>query len=263
MLTRRTVVTAARTLAALAARALSPPACAGCDALVPATSVFCAVCAETTVRPHRLEREHASRVAQGSIEVAGVRVVAFASFTGGIADAIRRFKYGDRPDLARPLGKLLLTAARDAAMHADLVVPVPLHPRRLAERGYNQAALLAAQVAGGLAAPLAARALRRVRPTAQQAHLPRDLRRQNVAGAFLVRAPERVRGRSIALVDDVATTGSTLAACQAALLAAGAASVTGLVLASASLCAADVRPSPAELPAGRAGGAGDLRTPPP
>lgn len=233
MLTRRSFVTAARALAAAAARALSPPACAGCDVPVPATSVFCAMCAETTIRPHLLDREHASHAAQGSIEVAGVRVVAFASFAGGIADAIRRFKYGDRPDLARPLGELLLTAARDAAMHADLVVPVPLHPRRLAERGYNQAALLAAQVTGGLAAPHAARALCRLRPTAQQAHLPRDLRLQNVAGAFRVREPERVQGRSIALVDDVATTGSTLAACQAALMEAGAASVTGLVLASA------------------------------
>ncbi|WP_437568802.1 ComF family protein [Sorangium sp. So ce542] len=168
----------------------------------------------------------------GASAAAGVDLVAFAAFGGAVAEGIRRFKYGDRPDLARPLGRLLLGAARDAEVSADLVVPVPLHPRRLAERGYNQAALLAAHVADGLPVSMAPRALCRVRPTAQQAQLPRGLRLQNVAGAFRVRAPERVHGRRVALVDDVATTGATLAACREALLGAGAASVTYLVLAT-------------------------------
>ncbi|AUX36568.1 MULTISPECIES: ComF family protein [Sorangium] len=223
----RALVAAIRFLAAVAARALSPPACAACDAAIAAGAVFCSDCARTTV-PYA---ERPPRRAVGA-SAAGVDLVAFAAFGGAVAEGIRRFKYGDRPDLARPLGGLLLGAARDAEVSADLVVPVPLHPRRLAERGYNQAALLAAHVADGLPASMAPRALCRVRPTAQQAQLPRDLRLQNVVGAFRVRAPERVHGRRVALVDDVATTGATLAACRDALLGAGAASVTYLVLAT-------------------------------
>ena len=112
-------------------------------------------------------------------------------------------------------------------------MPVPLHPRRLAERGYNQASLLAVEVAGNLAAPLAATALARVRNTSQQALLDREGRLRNVAQAFRVRAPKAVRGRHVVLVDDVATTGATLGACSAELLGAGASEVTALVVARA------------------------------
>ncbi|AUX47130.1 competence protein F [Sorangium cellulosum] len=247
MSTPRILLAAAgRALVAVAARALSPPACTACDARLADAGVFCADCART-VRPSRARRAaYPLRGAAGSCVAAGAGLVAYAPFAGALADGIRRFKYEDRPDLARPLGRLLLCAALDAGMNADLlVIPVPLHPRRLAERGYNQAALLAAHVAFGLAASLAPRALCRVRTTAQQAQLSRDLRLQNVAGAFRVREPERVRGRGIALIDDVATTGATLAACRDALLDAGALSVTCLVLASAE------------------GGADDIRSPPP
>lgn len=235
----RAVVAAVRALAAVAARALSPSSCAGCDTPVADAAVFCSDCARTAV-------PYAARPPQGTVGsgAADGPLIAFAPFAGALADGIRRFKYGDRPDLARPFGRLLLCAARDAGLRADLVVPVPLHPRRLAERGYNQAALLAAHVADGLEASFAPRALCRVRSTAQQAQLPRDRRLENVAGAFRVRAPERVQRRSIALIDDVATTGATLAACRDALLGAGAASVTYLVLAAAESGADELRSSP-------------------
>jgi ComF family protein len=115
-----------------------------------------------------------------------------------------------------------------------VVVPVPLHPARLAERGYNQSALLGAAAARELGAPLEARALVRTRPTAQQARLDQASRRENVAGAFAVRAGgAALRGRRVVLVDDVATTGATLEACRAALLEGGAASVTALCVARA------------------------------
>lgn len=116
-------------------------------------------------------------------------------------------------------------------MRVDVVIPVPLHPARLAARGYNQAALLGAAVAGELAVPLVARALSRTRATPPQARLDRAARLGNVAGAFRVRMPARVRGRRVLLIDDVSTTGATLAACAAALREAGAAEVTALVVA--------------------------------
>jgi len=205
----------ARALFTSLADTLAPPACAACDLGVGRSSVFCGSCA-------------------GAVERAGPSsVVAFALYGGPVATALRRLKYQDRSDLARPLGDLLRRAARDAALRADLVVPVPLHPTRLAERGYNQAALLGAAAARELGAPLEARALLRTRPTSQQARLPRAQRLENVTGAFRVRVPAQVRGRHVVLVDDVATTGATLAACLAALRESGAAAVTALVVARA------------------------------
>ncbi len=215
-----------RMLLAAVKRALGPPTCAACAARVPAHVVFCRACAATIAPPPPPQERLAAASNQGDL-------VAFGAFTGALAIALRRLKYQDRPELASPLGHLARLAARRAGLTADLVVPVPLHVSRLLERGYNQAALLAAEVAIELAAPLSARALVRLRPTPQQAHLDRQARLVNVCGAFRVRCPLAVRGRSVVLVDDVATTGSTLTACAEALLAAGAASVTPLVVARA------------------------------
>jgi predicted amidophosphoribosyltransferase len=105
----------------------------------------------------------------------------------------------------------------------------------LAERGYNQAALLASSIATSAELCLDVSALVRTRNSPQQARLQRNDRLTNVEGAFAVPSPRRVAGRVVLLVDDVATTGSTLVACAAALRAAGARRVSGLVLARAPL----------------------------
>jgi ComF family protein len=109
---------------------------------------------------------------------------------------------------------------------------VPLHVRREKERGYNQSELLAAHVSQGVGVPLLRSALCRVRYTASQARLDTVARRQNVSGAFVCR-DARLRGKRVALVDDVCTTGSTLEACSAALKEGGARSVLGLTVARA------------------------------
>jgi ComF family protein len=204
-----------RVVSALGAALLAPAGCAACDAPVPERAVFCPVCARAVVR----------------VAPRGAPAIAFAAYGGALAAAIRRFKFAGRPDLARPLGHLLRRAARDAAASADRVVPVPLHARRLAERGYNQAALLARHAADELGVPLDARALVRLRDTPQQANLVREARLANVARAFRARPPAALRGGRVLLVDDVATTGATLEACRDALLEAGAAEVTALVVA--------------------------------
>ncbi len=131
-------------------------------------------------------------------------------------------KFRRRLDLAAAAGELLaskLAQDRDSPLPA-LLLPVPLHPRRQRQRGYNQAAEIAAASARRLGVPLAATACRRQRNTAPQTGLGGAERRRNLAGAFVV-APT-VRGRRLAIVDDVVTTGSTVSALACALRAAGA-----------------------------------------
>jgi ComF family protein len=211
-----------RALVALLLRALAPPRCAACDAALARDVVFCPACA-CTVRPA------AATPGSGPVDA----ILAAALYGGALERAVHRFKYERRPDLARPLGHLVRAALRSARDRVDLVVPVPLHPRRLADRGYNQAALLAAHVAAELGAPHAPRALVRVRATRQQARCTRVERLANVERAFAVRPGASVAGRVVALVDDVATTGATLDACAIALREAGAARVVAVVIARA------------------------------
>ncbi len=182
-------------------------------------SAFCGACADTIERP---------------AETAGASVAAFV-YAGAVSRAIVRFKYERRPDLARPLGDLLWRslAPRASALDGVVVIPVPLHPSRLAERGFNQSALVAARVARHLDAPLLPLALQRLRATKPQAALDRAARIANCAGAFRARRPETLRGRPALLVDDVRTTGATLAACAMALLEAGASRVHDAVIAQA------------------------------
>ena len=222
----RSVVAAAATvlglLAAIPLDWLAPPSCAACDAEVPPGRVFCAPCAATVVRLPLAACGPAGSLAP------------FA-FGGAVAEAVRRFKYGARPDLARPLGHLLRAAVQDAGLRAVVVVQVPLHPRRRAERGYDQAGLLARHVAAALDRPHRPGALWRIRHGAAQASLGREDRRSNPALAF-EGDPRRLRGAQVLLVDDVITTGATVRACRDALLAAGAASpivILGLARAEA------------------------------
>jgi competence protein ComFC len=152
-----------------------------------------------------------------------------AVFTGPIQKAIHAFKYEGVADLAGPLADWLVATWRLRGLEADLIVPVPLHRKREAERGYNQSALLARELSRRLSVPIAPAALVRVVYTLPQVGLTRDERRDNTAGAF--RCAGEVTDLRIVLVDDVCTTGATLAACAAQLKAGGAARVTGLTVA--------------------------------
>jgi ComF family protein len=107
------------------------------------------------------------------------------------------------------------------ASAVDAVVPVPLHPRRLAERGYNQSGLLAAAFAKRINRICDETSLVRIRDTEHQSRSSGDDRRKNLKGAFRAAEPSRIRGRTIVLIDDVMTTGATLIACTAPLIQAG------------------------------------------
>ena len=153
-----------------------------------------------------------------------------AYFEGGLREAIHRFKYQGLTALAPTLGKLMATYLEETSLPAEVIVPVPLHPSRVKERGYNQALLLTQELAKGTGLPLWGDSLVRARPTPPQIGLNAIQRRENVRDAFLS-TDQRLAGKRVLLIDDVCTSGATLEACSIALHKMGVESVWGLVLA--------------------------------
>lgn len=146
-------------------------------------------------------------------------------------EVVHQLKYNNFRALAQPLGGILADCLEAQALPGAALVPVPLHPRRLRERGYNQAELLAREVGRRSGRSVLAGALRRERLAAPQARAGSAAQRAaNVRDAFRAEG-NLVRGQTILLIDDVATTGATFGACAQALRAAGATGVWGLALA--------------------------------
>ncbi len=164
------------------------------------------------------------------------RVRTVGAYDGTLRVLVQRMKYAGHSSLARRLGHLARSAGHDVLSGADFAIPVPLHPVRRLQRGFNQADV----IARALGVPVLA-ALRRVRWTPTQTGLPAPRRQLNVGEAFALSWLVRVRGtrhtvqnRTLVLVDDVRTTGATLDACARVLLAAGAAEVRALTVARAA-----------------------------
>jgi ComF family protein len=215
-----------------------PPRCAGCERL---GAWLCPACQGTF---HRLEppvcprcgtptpsaRDCVPCLDPGS-PLDSIRSAAY--FGGHLRSAIHRFKYQDLRVLAEPLGQLMAEAWEQVGVPSDLIVPVPLHPIRLHQRGYNQSALLARELGRYVRLPVAEEAMERTRNTAPQTSLGGEERRANVHRAFNAQ-PARLAGFRVILVDDVLTSGATLEACAEALRQAGAHSVHGLTLARAN-----------------------------
>lgn len=156
-------------------------------------------------------------------------------YADAVREAIHALKYRGGRDVVLPLSRRMVDYWRDRGMQSDLIVPVPLHPQRERQRGYNQSALLARAFAPQVEVPVDLTILYRTRETASQTHLGRHERWGNVKDAFACSdAPEHdLAGMRVTLVDDVATTGATLNACAVALLTHGARSVSAFTLAHA------------------------------
>lgn len=195
-----------------------PPRCAGCGRV---DTHWCDRC------QHDLERTPPPRHVHPLEPLSGM--ASTGVHDGKIQQAIWSLKYENARALAVPLGERLAACLTELDWAVDVIAPVPMHASRLAERGYNQAQLLAEQVARQTALPWAADAVRRWRSTPSQVGLGRVERLENVKDAFEA-DPSQVQNRAILLIDDVYTTGATLSTCAEALLQAGATAVYGLTV---------------------------------
>lgn len=204
-------------------QAMAPPLCDVCGDSLPSwreVSVACGRCAACRRRPRAIDLARAA-----------------GRYEGALREIIHAFKYEGRRSLARPLAALMRDAGPGLLEDASSVVPVPLHAWRLAARGFNQAA----DLARALDLPVVF-ALRRTRATRAQAGLTAAARRRNVRGAFRCSRliSPRVRrtllaGRTVVLIDDVATTGATLDACARVLKETGVREVRALTAARATI----------------------------
>lgn len=157
-------------------------------------------------------------------------------YGGTLKEVILLFKYRKFAPLSRPLARFADAAVgTDPGLWAgaDLLVPVPLHPSRRRDRGFNQARLLARDLARLRGLRVLDGCLVKVRNAPPQAGLRAADRERNVVRAYAVRRPDRVRGRTLVLVDDVSTTGATLRECARVLTEAGAKEVRAVTLAQA------------------------------
>jgi ComF family protein len=226
---------------------LLPPQCLTCDLPVEADGLFCVECFRRTTFvtepccarcgvPFAHAGEGGAERLCAACRAAPPpwdRARAALRYDAQAKRLVLPLKYADRPELARALAPLMARAGAALLREAELLVPVPLHRRRLFTRRYNQAALLAHALARLCGAPAVPDVLRRDRPTRRLGGLGAAARASELADAICLR-PERaalVAGRRVVLVDDVLTSGATAAACTWALLEGGARAVDVLVAA--------------------------------
>jgi ComF family protein len=207
---------------------LLPPACAGCGRF---GDLICPSCA-SSFRPASAPDDRFAAPDAGLV-VGDALVLAVAAFahTGQLRRALQRLKYGGSGRIADPLARAAAPALEGLTALSGRIplVPVPVHAARLRQRGYNQAALLAASLARASGLPVLD-LLERRRATARQHGLGKAARLHNLQGAFQVRHGARPPP-AVILVDDILTTSATLEACAQVLLAAGAESVYGFAIA--------------------------------
>lgn len=208
-----------------------PARCAGCGAIVDEVNSFCPECwkqieflgtggCERCGMPlQATDAEHCGACLARPPRMARIRAaVAYDDLTRGL---VLRLKYGRKVALARAMARYMAPLL-DPLPPGSLLVPVPLHRRRLWQRGFNQAGIIAKELSKRLGTPVESAALRRIKRTPSLKGLSRLQRRRTVAGAFRANEGLELGGRTVVLVDDVFTTGSTANSCARVLQRAGA-----------------------------------------
>ncbi|GAB4508861.1 MAG: ComF family protein [Anaerolineae bacterium] len=203
-----------------------PPRCVGCERV---DTLWCPRCeADLVAYPFELTTRQIGRLAV---------VAATGTYQDKLQDAIQALKYYNVRSLKDPLTQRLMRAVMLLDWQPELIIPVPLHPNRQKTRGFNQAHLLAAALADHTGQDYRPEAIQRTRDTRPQVGLKARERLENVKDAFHAEQ-NAVEGRSILLIDDVCTTGATLAACAQAVRLAGAKNVYCLTVAMAAVSSA-------------------------
>ena len=204
------------------------------QAMHPIAGLVCGICGERLASPYAVSEGVARCGACRRLEPLFAKAVAYGSYDGGLRELIHLLKYEQVRPAAGVLGRMLGEAVAAMAPLLDqaqaLVIPVPLHVAKLRQRGFNQSELIAraalkSPALSPVSPPLCASVLERARPTESQTGLTRHQRRENVRGAFRVHDSKTVAGRTILLVDDVFTTGTTVSECARVLHNAGAVQV--------------------------------------
>jgi ComF family protein len=239
-------------------RLLFPPLCAGCRRIVTEPGTLCGECwpqVRFLERPwcEVMGTPFSHDMGEGFLSAEAIanpppfeRARAAVSYSGVARRMVQGLKYSDRTDLAPWMARWMARAGTELLADADVIVPVPLHRRRFLRRRFNQSAELARVLARRSGRPFEPTALARVKVTRQQVGLGLSERQENVRGAFRVppEAEIKVRGRRALVVDDVYTTGATVAAAARALKRGGAAEVD--VLTFARVLPGDFRPDDTE-----------------
>jgi ComF family protein len=219
-----------------------PPVCCGCDTEVE-EGLVCEGCRLALFTHELAVCPKCGRPCTRTAETCGhcedrfslSRVRALGVYAPPFNNLVQAFKYSGKTRVGELLGQALsaLVEQDEVLSEADAVCPIPLHPARLRERGFNQSLLLAAAVSMTTGIPLADCLVRWKNTSTQTTKTSPEKRRKNLEGAFRLKPDADVRGKTVLLVDDVMTTGATLDPAARELLKGGAASVMGAVVAAA------------------------------
>lgn len=218
-------------------RLLFPLKCIFCGMILPVETDL-GICEACGVKIEYMDEKLLEQSEQGQPPPEGNPwydgVFCVCCYSGIVKEAIRRYKFVNRPSYYRTLAKMLSNKIKKMTetVHFDIIISVPLHPNREAERGYNQSQLLSRQVSREMGLPDCSDLLDRIRNTTNQSLLGRKERLLNIRGAFRVKSENKIKGQSVLLVDDIFTTGSTVNECSRVLKEAGAEKVFVVVLAS-------------------------------
>lgn len=212
--------------------------CAGCDTpLVAGEAFICTACWYhlPRTRSHQRRQNSSARQLWGKVRIEAVASYWYFREDSRVKRIIHQLKYGNRPEIGTAIGLRYGALLTDTAPfnQAEIIVPVPLHPKKRRARGYNQSAFFAHGLSRTMQLPVAEHGIVRVRSTESQTRKDRYERYENMLKTFEVNDAAAITGRHVLLVDDVLTTGATLEACAHVLWENGASNVSAVTIAKA------------------------------